>query len=221
MATTTTTITGNVTATGNLTGTTLYGDGSGINLPLSNGNVAIFDAVTSNLWREPTLATTRGGTGVDTSAATGFAYVSAGSWSFSNTPSVTISPHAKSATLYNYVQTLNDTATTIATFDVAPIGADTKTATSVSFEITSGRAGDGGGAINTETWFAEYEITYNSTGTTAVITKVKETKSGSIPAYTVTVTNVTSAISVKVTGAAATTVNWSSALRYLLISFTD
>lgn len=221
MATTTTTITGNVTATGNLTGTFLYGDGSNINLPGANGHVAIYDVVSSNLSSEAALATTRGGTGADTSAATGFAYVTGGTWSFSNTPAVTISPHAKSATLYNYVQTLNDTATTIATFDVAPMGADTKTATSVSFEITSGRIGDGGADINTETWFAEYDITYNSTGTTAVITKVKETKSGSIPAYAVTVTNVTSAISVEVTGAAATTVNWSSALRYLLISFTD
>ena len=221
MSSTTTTIVGNVTATGNLTGTFLYGDGSNINLPGANDHVAILDPGTGRLSSEATLSTARGGTGADTSGETGFAYVTAGTWSYSNSPVVIIGPNATTGTMCKFVKSDDDTPKVIAQFGVAPLGVNTKTTTTVSFEAVCGRMGDVPGDINMEAWFAEYEITYNTTGDIAVVTKVKETKSGTLPAYVIAITGSSSNINVEVTGAVATSVNWALVLRYVSVSFAD
>lgn len=82
--------------------------------------------------------------------------------------------------------------------------------------------GDAPEDINSETWFAKYEITYNTTGDIASIIKVKETKSGTLPAYAITIASSSSDINVEVTGDAAMSVHWCClVLRYVSLNFTD
>lgn len=74
----TTTISGNITATGNLTGASLYGNGSNINMPGANNMIAAFDAVTAKLSSEAIFVMTRRETGSGTSGETEFTYLTAG-----------------------------------------------------------------------------------------------------------------------------------------------
>ena len=215
MTTTNTTIAGNFTATGNITATAFYGDGNNLtNLNGDNVNftgtanqVAIYDG-TGGLFHEAQLATSRGGTGADTSAATGLAYLTAGTWSYSNAPLMSIGTLGKMQTVSGQVHTTDATDTTIATFSYAPDGANTKSALTIALECVCGKEGDGAGAISTQHIFAEYSLTYNSAGPATVITQLRQLSSGTLPAYTVTLTNTGTTLNFQVTGAAATSVDW-------------
>ncbi|MDD5753181.1 MAG: hypothetical protein PHN45_00305 [Methylococcales bacterium] len=216
----------NTTYTGTLTADDFVGDGSAItnidgahvSIAAANNHIAYFDNGTSVLSHEVRVLPVQGGTGIDTSASTGFACVTAGTWSVSNSPTIVVSANNTASTLYGYLQTTDATTTTIVTLDMTPTGANTKSTIALKIKATAGRAGDVG-SINTENWFAQYEVTFIAGTPDVVITKVTEDKSGTLVAYTITVVNSGVNLNVRVTGAVATVVNWGAVVDYTKVSF--
>jgi hypothetical protein len=224
MATTTTTFTGHLTATGDVTGAYLYGNGSNITniaavtIPAAANHAATFDG-TGALSHEARLSNVRGGTGADTSAATGYAYVSAGTWSFDNNPSVTISATANAQKIYGSPQTTDATVTSACSFSMTPTGANTKSAATITITSACGKTGDGAGSVNAQKILAKYDVSFNSVGSAATITALEKISSGTLATTDVTVTNTGATININVKGVLATTLNWVVAAEYVKTSF--
>jgi len=225
-----TTYDGNVTATGNVTASAFVGngasitaiDGSHVSLTGAGGDLASWDPITEILTHESQATAAQGGTGLDSSTSTGFPYVTAGTWIIDNSPTITVNANASAGTVYGYIQTSDNTPTTACTVDIAASATNTKTSTNMVITASAGRGTDDTVTINTENWFDEYEVTYIAgSPPTVVITQVSETKSGTLPAYAITVTNTGSTLNIMVTGAAATAVNWVVKVEYVKVSFTS
>ena len=198
-------------------------DGSHVSLTGAAGHVATWDLSTEVLTHQAQATPTQGGTGLNTSASTGFPYVTAGTWSVSNSPSVIVNANMVTGTVYGYVQTTDNTPTTACSVNTVTTGTgNIKTSINMTIRATAGKFGDNASTINTENWYDKYEITrLNGSPPTVVVTQVNEDKSGTLPAYALSVVNNVGTLDIRVTGAAATIVNWAVVAEYIKVSFED
>lgn len=228
MSTTSTFLAGSLTLGTDLHATTLYGDGAhitnvaggAVTLPGANAHVAFFDPTTAVLTSESLLATTRGGTHLNTSASTGIAQVTAGTWSVSPA----INTLANATTRVNrssiYATTVDATPVTIATVTMTPEGAATKTAAIINLFVACGKTGEAAATINYQTWRVLIRVCYNTTGAAMTVLKIDELTSGTLGTYTVTTSTSGAVLNILVTGEALTTVNWGGFVDYIIESFT-
>lgn len=227
MSTTSRYLDGTLTLGNDLHATSLYGNGANITniaggaitLSGANGNVAFFDPTTAVLTSETLLATSRGGTHLNTSASTGIAQVTAGTWSISPT----INTLANATTRVNrssvYATTIDATPVAIATVTMTPEGASTKSAAIINLFVACGKTGEAAATINYQTWRILIRVCYNTTGAAMTVLKIDELTSGTLAAYTVTTSTSGATLNILATGEAATVVNWGGFVDYIIESF--
>ena len=191
-------------------------DGTKMQVTGAANKVAIYDG-TANLSSETTLATTRGGTAQNSSAATGFAYVTGGTWSFTNTPTIAANASSNEINHYAYFRTTDATVTPLDTYDTTPLATFTRSEIQYHMELAFGDETNSLGG----TYLIIGRALYN--GTTLVVPGTFLQKSmhcdTGYAATDVTVTVSGTDLIINVTGIALTDIRWTCHTEYIKQSF--
>ena len=230
MTSSSTTFNGDVTITGELSTAHLQGNGAGIHD--INGNsfgtagvpnsVAVFDA-DSELESETLLSIARGGTGIDTSALSGYMYISSGAWSCQADPEVRMDIDSFSRTAYGHVETLTGEDATILSIDMTPNIVHHKSLAICRLRVTCGEKTGSGATYNHHQFYHVYMLEWNSTSDFGMRTSLLEYDNGTLADVSIAclVKPSTPIVTVDCYNFTASTVVWSATLDYSKFSCHD